>query len=173
VPAPPIGWPEFHEYTDALGQLRYCECPPGSLTRWRPATPRGNLRPASSMILATSVFPSPYADPVPAPQTLPVSFYISANPSWRPSCKAWPAAGPDMTNGDAADTGSHANAIPAQDCDTNIMGGSGGGTAGSAPTFSPATRYGQPGRRSTIDAPANPSVVVNRRERMVAPPNLG
>jgi hypothetical protein len=37
-------------------------------------------------------------------QTLPASFCMSANPSWLPSGKALPAAGPDVTTGKVANT---------------------------------------------------------------------
>lgn len=83
---------------------------------------------------------------------LPSSLYYSAKPSWWPSTKAWPAIGPDVTDGNlgictgtyagaqATDAGQctggtkssawdgYANSIPAQDCYLNVMGGVPDGT---------------------------------------------
>jgi hypothetical protein len=47
--------------------------------------------------------------------TLPASFYLAAKPSWW-GAVAWPAIGPDVTGGNIANTGGHANQIPAQLC---------------------------------------------------------
>ncbi len=56
-----------------------------------------------------------YANPVPASQILPASFYQAAKPSWFGSV-AWPAIGPDVTGGAIAGLGGHANKVPAQLC---------------------------------------------------------
>jgi hypothetical protein len=50
--------------------------------------------------------------------TLPASFYLATEPSWR-GAVAWPAIGPDVTGGNIANTGGHANEIPAQVCYNN------------------------------------------------------
>lgn len=63
-------------------------------------------------------------------QTLPASFYYSAQPSWWPSGKPWPPIGPDVTGGNISSVGGHAYTIPAEDCYVTVMGGpvtSGGG----------------------------------------------
>jgi len=61
-----------------------------------------------------------YANPVPATQTLPPSFYLSAKPAWFGSAP-WPPIGPDVTGGDVSNspTGGHANKIPARLCFEN------------------------------------------------------
>jgi hypothetical protein len=84
---------------------------------------------------------SSYANPVPANQTLPPSFYLSDKPSWWPSAKAWPAIGPDVTGGNIADVSGHAYTIPAQDCYTNVMGGTADGK-GNPLTFNANNCYG-------------------------------
>lgn len=42
---------------------------------------------------------APFANPVPATQTLPASFYLISKPAWWPSGKTWPPIGPDVTGG--------------------------------------------------------------------------
>jgi hypothetical protein len=64
-----------------------------------------------------------YANPVPANQSLPASFYLSAQPAFWGS-QPWPAIGPDVTGGDVPNTGGHAYRIPARVCFENVMGGS-------------------------------------------------
>jgi hypothetical protein len=54
-----------------------------------------------------------YANPVPAGQNLPASFYLSAKPSWF-GATPWPAIGPDITGGQH--TAGHAYKIPARLC---------------------------------------------------------
>jgi hypothetical protein len=54
-----------------------------------------------------------FANPVPASQTLPASFYLSAKPSWWGSV-AWPAIGPEVSGGVAASGKAHY--IPAKRC---------------------------------------------------------
>jgi hypothetical protein len=67
-----------------------------------------------------------YANPVPASQTLPASFYLSAKPGWW-GTMPWPAIGPDVTGGDIPGVAGHAYKIPAQVCYMN-MGGLADGT---------------------------------------------
>jgi hypothetical protein len=67
-----------------------------------------------------------YANPVPASQTLPASFYLSARPGWW-GTMPWPAIGPDVTGGDIPGVAGHAYKIPAQVCYVN-MGGLADGT---------------------------------------------
>lgn len=83
--------------------------------------------------------------------TLPASFYLSAKPAWWPSGIPYPPIGPDVSGGNIANTGGHANLNPAADCYLNQMGGATDGSSGplafpcvytstptaSAPTFSP------------------------------------
>jgi hypothetical protein len=56
-----------------------------------------------------------YANPVPASQNLPASFYLSSRPSWW-GTMPWPAVGPDVTGGDLASLAGHAYSNPAQAC---------------------------------------------------------
>ena len=63
-----------------------------------------------------------YANAVPASQTLPSSFYLSGTPSFWGTpwgTPPWPANGPDVTGGNIANVGGHANLIPAQLCYNN------------------------------------------------------
>lgn len=63
-----------------------------------------------------------YANTVPASQTLPNSLYLSAKPSFFGSV-TWPPIGPDVSNGDIANTGGHAYRNPARTCFEDVMGG--------------------------------------------------
>jgi hypothetical protein len=119
-----------------------------------------------------------YANPIPTTasqgQALPASFYLSSQPSWWPSGKAWPATGPDVTGGNILrcssgpysgaqvtsgsqcsggssvnETGGMATSNPAMDC-YFAMGGPPDGT-GSALTFNASSCY------STVLAPAPPT----------------
>ena len=57
-----------------------------------------------------------YPNPVPASQTLPASLYLPAKPSWFGSVP-FPPIGPDVANSNVtANTGGHANKIPARVC---------------------------------------------------------
>jgi hypothetical protein len=58
---------------------------------------------------------SPYGNSLPASQTLPSSFYLSARPAWW-GTGPWPGIGPDVTGGNIPGVGGHANKIPAQLC---------------------------------------------------------
>jgi hypothetical protein len=65
-----------------------------------------------------------YANPVPASQILPASFYLEARPAWFTTpfgTVPWPAIGPDVTGGNISSpaTGGHANKIPARLCFEN------------------------------------------------------
>jgi hypothetical protein len=65
-----------------------------------------------------------YANPVPATQSLPASFYLNSKPAWW-GLMPWPATGPDVTGGNIANTGGHANKNPAQVCYENTSQTSG------------------------------------------------
>ncbi len=56
-----------------------------------------------------------FANPVPANQALPPSFYLSVKPSWW-GTMPWPAVGPDVVGGDISGYGGHAYEIPARRC---------------------------------------------------------
>jgi hypothetical protein len=111
---------------------------PATLMRW------GNYDVVTGTVrFVSSEVPSGlpiYANPVPGSQTLPASFYLFAKPAWWPSGKAWPPIGPDVTGGNIANVGGHANSIPAQDCYVNVMRGTVDGT-GSVLTFNAARCY--------------------------------
>ncbi len=96
---------------------------------------------------------SPYGNAAPPSQTLPASFYRSAKPAWFGSV-AWPPIGPDVSGGNIANTGGHANMNPAMACYTNVMGGPADG-GGSALTFNAASCYGQSGGSVRPNAPLN------------------
>jgi hypothetical protein len=94
-----------------------------------------------------------YANPVPATETLPASFFLSSKPSWWSATKPWPPIGPDVTGGNMANLSGHAYTIPAQDCYLNIMDGPADGT-GSVLAFNAASCYSQ---QSGGGAPAPPT----------------
>ncbi len=56
-----------------------------------------------------------YANPVPASQTLPASFYLAAKPAWFGSVP-WPPIGPDVTGGNVTGLGGKVHKIPARLC---------------------------------------------------------
>lgn len=64
-----------------------------------------------------------YLAAVPANDNLPASFYYSSKPSWWPSAKAWPVAGPDVSGGNVSNVNGTVYTNPAQDCYLNTMGG--------------------------------------------------
>jgi hypothetical protein len=82
---------------------------------------------------------SQFAQPVPADHVLPASLYLAAAPGWWPAQVPWPAIGPDVTGGNIANVGGHANMIPAQLC-YKAMGGTADGT-GNALTFNASSCY--------------------------------
>jgi len=65
---------------------------------------------------------SQFANPLPSDQVLPASMYFSAKPNWFGNVP-WPPIGPDVTGGNIANVGGHANKIPAQLCYSSVMGG--------------------------------------------------
>jgi hypothetical protein len=93
-----------------------------------------------------------YGNPVPATQTLPASFYLSAKPSWWGSIP-WPAIGPDVTGGNVANVGGHVYKIPARLCYETTAKDANGILIG----FNPNTCYGA--TPTTLSAPRNLRVV--------------
>jgi hypothetical protein len=118
---------------------------------------------------------APFANPVPANNSLPASFYLSSQPSWWPSGKAWPSIGPDVTGGDVmycvggTYTGTyvlssvqcpggtattlasgHIISNPAMDCYLNTMAGPPDGTGGGL-SFNASSCY------TSAQAPAPPT----------------
>ena len=86
---------------------------------------------------------SPYGNALPScstPSCLPTSFYYAAKPSWWGS-QVWPPIGPDVTSGNIASVGGHANMNPAMDCYLNTMAGPPDGS-GSALAFNATSCYG-------------------------------
>jgi hypothetical protein len=81
-----------------------------------------------------------YANPVPANQNLPTSFYTSGTPGWWGGAMPWPAIGPDVTGGNIPGVGGHAYLTPAANCYLNVMGGSADGT-GNALSYNPSNCY--------------------------------
>jgi hypothetical protein len=86
---------------------------------------------------------TPYGNAVPTTQNLPASFFLASKPAWWPSAKAWPPIGPDVTGGNIAGLGGHANTIPAEDCFLGPMAGPPDGS-GDVLTFSASACYGTP-----------------------------
>lgn len=86
----------------------------------------------------------------------PASFIYGSKPSWFGSL-TWPPVGPDVSGGNIAGTGGHANLNPAANCYLNVMGGRVDGTSG-ALTFNASTCYtaGPP----PSAAPTNISIIV-------------
>lgn len=83
-----------------------------------------------------------YPNAVPAANsTLPASFYLSVKPEWFGTLP-WPIIGPDVTGGNLANAGGHANKIPARLCyeslsdDPDYTGDPGG-----IKIFTPSTCY--------------------------------
>jgi len=63
-----------------------------------------------------------FANLIPASQTLPPSFYLSARPAWWSTpwgTPAWPPIGPDVTGGNISGYAGHAHKIPARLCFEN------------------------------------------------------
>jgi hypothetical protein len=89
-----------------------------------------------------------YPQPVPTTQTLPVSLYLFAKPTWW-GAGPYPAIGPDVAGGPGP--GGHAYPIPAQACYANVMGGTVNGS-GNVLTFKAASCYASGG-----DPPAAPT----------------
>jgi hypothetical protein len=120
---------------------------PRTLMRWGNYTviSQSSDTPANSGIrFVASEVPSGianYGNPVPSSQSLPKSFYLSAQPSWWPATKPWPPIGPDVSGGNVAGYAGHAYSIPAADCYSNVMSGPANGT-GSVLSFNAATCYG-------------------------------
>ena len=57
-----------------------------------------------------------YANPLPASNALPASFYLASRPVWWSGAIPYPAIGPDVTGGNITGTGGFANNIPARVC---------------------------------------------------------
>jgi len=106
--------------------------------------------PAGSVTFST-------ANACPGSQTLPTSFYLSAQPIWWKTpwgTPAFPPIGPDVTGGTAPDgLGGHAHSIPAQLCYQNTPTDASYGTSG-VRLFRAGTCYGPP-------APTITNVVVH------------
>ena len=96
-----------------------------------------------------------YANAVPLAHTLPSSFYLPGRPSFWPSSKPFPGIGPDVTGGNISNVGGHAYTNPAEDCYTNVMGGSTTSVVGVL-TFNANNCYGQ--SISAIAPPTNLAV---------------
>jgi hypothetical protein len=66
---------------------------------------------------------SQYANPVPASQSLPASFFLDSKPGFFAAGTPWPPIGPDVTGGTmSGNGGGHAYTIPARNCYTSISG---------------------------------------------------
>lgn len=76
---------------------------------------------------------APFSNPVPANQSLPPSFYLTAKPSWWPASKPWPAIGPDVTGGNVAGVGGHVYTLPSYDCYAGVMKGLANGSSAVLP----------------------------------------
>lgn len=81
-----------------------------------------------------------YANPIPASQALPASFYLSSRPSWFGGSIPYPPIGPDVTGGNLPNLAGHANMNPAMSCFANTMLGPANGT-GPVLSFNATTCY--------------------------------
>jgi len=97
-----------------------------------------------------------YANPIPASQTLPASFYLASKPAFWGS-QPWPAIGPEVNGGDVPNVGGHAYRIPARVCFENVLGGTFGDTA--PKTFNASKCYSGGGGTSGGTPPAAPTGV--------------
>jgi hypothetical protein len=105
---------------------------------------------------------SQFPNPLPASQSLPPSFYLpSSQPSWWSTAwgtPPWPANGPDVSGGNIASLGGHANQIPAYLCYINSPTDSSYGSNG-VRLFNGKTCYGSSGS-TTVIPPTNVQVTV-------------
>lgn len=76
----------------------------------------------------------------PPSNTLPTSFYLHSKPAFLGS-RPWPLVGPDVTGGNIANVGGHANHNAAADCYLNTMGGQVDGSSGPLAFDPPACGY--------------------------------
>ena len=103
-----------------------------------------------------------FANPVPLLQALPASFYLSSQPSWWSTpwgTPAWPAIGPDVSSGNIANIGGHANQIPAALCYGNSPIDSNYGS-NNVRLFNASNCYGSTGQK-TVLPPTNLQVTVH------------
>jgi hypothetical protein len=70
-----------------------------------------------------------YANPIPATETLPTSWYLPSKPAWF-GTRSFPPIGPDVSGGTITQLGGHAKLNPAADCYLNTMGGAVDGSGG-------------------------------------------
>jgi hypothetical protein len=94
---------------------------------------------------------SAYANPVPATQTLPASFYRSTRPTWWGTVIPWPAIGPDVTGGPGP--GGHVHKIPAHVCFDSTSQTNG------ILNFNAAACYPSPGSTGAPAPPANLRII--------------
>jgi hypothetical protein len=143
-----------------------------TLMRWGNYANCSGAAPCGTANFSSSEVPSnltgaqaAFSNPVPASDSLPASFYLTSQPSWWPSGKAWPPIGPDVSGGDVkycsggSQTGTyvltaaqcpggtastvaagHVVSNPAMDCYLNTMGGAPDGTGG-ALSFNASSCY--------------------------------
>ena len=85
-----------------------------------------------------------YAQPIPGSTALPVSLYATAKPVYFGSV-VWPPIGPDVTNGNIAGFGGHANLIPARVCFNSLANDAAyGSSSPRIKTFNATTCYTTP-----------------------------
>jgi hypothetical protein len=97
------------------GSLRDDPLVAGTLMRWGNFDTVNDATRWNASDVPTGI--SKYANPLPANQTLPTSFYLPGKPSWWGTPwgnPPWPAIGPEVTGGPGP--GGHAHKIPAQLC---------------------------------------------------------
>jgi hypothetical protein len=122
-----VGWSGDGNTYDSTAGLNDVPLGPASQMLWGNydtvnSAVRWNSAEVPSALSDTTGSPSIYAVPVPASQSLPPSFFMSAQPSWWATpwgTPTWPAIGPDVTGGNIAGIGGHANNIPAALCYAN------------------------------------------------------
>ena len=101
-----------------------------------------------------------FANAVPTTQALPASLYLSGRPAWWATSwgtAPWPAIGPDVSNGNIAGWGGHANRIPARLCYDNTSVDTAYG-AGNVKRFNADACYAQSGGGGVPSPPTNLTV---------------
>lgn len=157
-----------------------------TLMQWGNFANCSGVSPCQTSLFSASQVPSaltgtqaPFSNSVPSSDTLPASFFLSAQPSWWPSAIPWPPVGPDVTGGNVSYctggtytgtyvvssaqcpggttkllAGGRIYANPAMSCYLNTMGGAPDGT-GNVLTFSADKCY--PTSSSSSPPPSPPT----------------
>jgi|SRR2546425_534089 len=131
-----------------------------TLMRWGNYDSVNNAVRFSSAEVPTDI-PS-YANPIPASQALPSSFYLPGRPSWWTTAYGtppWPAIGADVTGGSLPSSGGRAYKIPARLCFENApLDPAYPSTNPRIRSFDAGTCYAQAQQQSVPSAPGSPAL---------------